>query len=85
MYFVYILKNNSRNFIYLGSTPNLKRRVYEHNTEKVKSTKFYIPLELVYYEAYKDKKDALEREHKLKHHGSVMGHLKKRIKNSLIS
>ncbi|HCJ66963.1 MAG TPA: excinuclease ABC subunit C [Elusimicrobia bacterium] len=67
----------------MGSTPDLKKRIFEHNTGRNKSTKFYVPLKLVYYEAYTDEKDALAREYKLKHHGSVIGHLKKRLKNSL--
>ena len=40
-------------------------------------------MNLVYYEAYLDKQDALDRENKLKHHGSVIGHLKKRLTKEL--
>ncbi|MFH1618312.1 MAG: hypothetical protein ABIG11_00245, partial [bacterium] len=45
-------------------------------------TKPYVPLKLIYYEAYLSKKDAFNREHKLKHHGSVIGHLKRRLRDS---
>ena len=83
MYYVYVLKSQKRNFIYIGSTPDLDRRLKEHNSKNVESTKGYVPLKLVYYEAYLDKNDALNREKKLKHHGSVIGHLKKRLANSL--
>ncbi|MBW8049636.1 MAG: GIY-YIG nuclease family protein [Cytophagales bacterium] len=83
MYYVYLLKSKKKDFIYIGSTPDVKRRLLEHDEGKVKSTKYYTPLQLVYYEAFLDKNDALDREHKLKHHGSVIGHLKKRLKNSL--
>ncbi len=85
MYYVYLLRSNDHEFIYIGSTPDLKRRILEHDRGEVKSTKFYRPLKLVYYEAYTDKLDALNRECKLKHHGSVIGHLKKRLKRSLSS
>lgn len=81
MYYVYLLKSTKYRFIYIGSTPDLKRRISEHNAGKNYSTKFYAPFKLVYYEAYADKRDALDREHKLKHHGSVIGHLKRRLKN----
>jgi len=84
MYYVYLLKSIKHKFTYVGSTPDLVRRVSEHNNGSVKSTKFYVPLKIIYYEAYADEKDALKREQKLKHHGSVIGHLKKRLKNSLI-
>lgn len=83
MYYVYLIKGLKHSFIYIGSTPDLKRRLIEHNSGKVQSTKFYAPFNLIYYEAYLDYKDALDREHKLKHHGSVIGHLKKRLKYSL--
>jgi len=83
MYYVYLLKSETRNFVYIGSTPDLEKRLNEHNSKKARSTQCYIPLKLVYYEAFLDKQDALSRESKLKHHGSVVGHLKKRLKNSL--
>lgn len=60
----------------------MRRRFAQHNNKKVLSTKHYAPFKLIYYEAYASRKDALERESKLKHHGSVIGHLKKRIKFS---
>jgi putative endonuclease len=79
MYYVYILQSQKSDFIYIGSTPDLKKRFYEHNNSRSKATKPHAPFKLVYYEAYADKRDALGREYKLKHHGSVIGHLKKRL------
>ena len=83
MHYVYVLQNKKLSYIYIGSTNNLDRRVTEHNNRKNYITRRYAPLRLVYYEAYLDRKDALRREVKLKHHGSAIGHLKKRLKNSL--
>ena len=51
--------------------------------EDIYSTKKHISFKIVYYEAYLDRQDAIGCENKLKHHGSVIGHLKKRLKNSL--
>jgi len=47
MYYVYLLKlkNNS---IYTGSTPDLERRIKEHNSGLNKSTKHLIPVELIW-------------------------------------
>jgi len=38
---------------------------------------------LVYYEAYKARKDAMLREKRLKDHGKALGQLKRRIEHSL--
>ena len=69
--------------IYTGSTDNLRRRMLEHNNGKSRSTKRYMPWELIYYEAYRSEIDAREREKRLKHHGKGLAELKKRIKNSI--
>jgi len=39
---------------------------------------------LIYYEAYRNLKDAREREQKLKHHGTSLANLKRRIKTSFL-
>jgi len=53
-------------WLYKGSTSDLKRRFAEHNTGKNFSTAPYIPLKLIYYEAYLLKSDAESREKYLK-------------------
>ena len=83
MYYVYLLESKKHDFVYIGSTPDLKRKIAEHNLGRERSTKFYAPFQLVYYEAYLDKYDALLREKMLKHHGGAIGHLKRRLRNSL--
>lgn len=83
MYYVYILKNKE-DTLYFGSSSNLRRRVIEHKTGKVATTKKWNrDFELVYYEAYKVETDARDREQALKNSGSVYMALKKRIKQSL--
>lgn len=44
MWYVYCLENNDKNYLYVGSTKNLKRRVMEHNHGLSKSTKPHLPL-----------------------------------------
>ncbi|MDD5195156.1 MAG: GIY-YIG nuclease family protein [Candidatus Omnitrophica bacterium] len=83
MHYVYALQSQKHDYIYVGITDNLERRLKEHNNGNNCSTKDYVPLKIVYYEAYAAKQDAVNCEYKLKHHGSVIGHLKKRLKNSL--
>ena len=76
MYYVYLLKNLENKNIYIGWTSDLKRRCTEH---KEKNSYW----QLIYYEAFLSKEDAQLRERQLKQYGSSLGHLKRRIKNSL--
>jgi len=61
-----VLYNKEKNFIYIGYSSNLKQRIKEHNSGKSKSTKHYVPLNLIFYEAYSTKSDAKRRENYLK-------------------
>ncbi len=74
MYYVYILRRFDNQQTYIGYTNNLKRRLGEHRLKKP---------ELVYYEAYSDKRDAEERERKLKQRGQTVRRLKERLRHSL--
>ena len=65
-YFVYVLKSLSKDFIYVGFTTDLRRRLKEHNNREELSTKHYAPFDLIHYEAYKSKTDAQRREEYLK-------------------
>jgi len=66
MFYIYVLHNSTKNFIYVGYSENLKQRFQEHNSGKVISTQFYKPLKLIFYEAYPTKSDAKRREKYLK-------------------
>ncbi len=83
MYYVYFLKSKKYNESYIGSTNDLRRRLFQHNKGAETSTKRYKPWRLVYYEAYQSEKDARERETKLKNHGNAVRELKKRTQRSL--
>ncbi len=65
-YYVYILYNKVKDFIYIGFSEDLKTRVKTHNKRENKSTKNYLPLDLIHYEAYRNIKDAKRREKYLK-------------------
>ncbi len=65
-YYIYILKSLKDNKFYTGYTDNLKRRLEEHNTGKVASTKNRVPFELIYFEGCKNQQDATHREKYLK-------------------
>ena len=82
-YYVYVLQSFSKNFIYIGYSENLKQRFESHNNGKNKSTKAYIPLELVHYEAYKNMKDAKRREMYLRGRTTLMTMLKEYFNEKL--
>ena len=66
MYYVYALKGEKHNRIYVGLTKDLNARLIEHNNGKTKSTKFYKPWSLIYSEEHDSRIVAREREKKLK-------------------
>ncbi len=62
MYYVYVILSLKDNKRYVGFTDNLKRRINEHNSGLVKSTKHRRPLRLIYYEEFRTKSDAMKQE-----------------------
>jgi predicted GIY-YIG superfamily endonuclease len=77
MYYVYIIMNRYDSTLYIGYTSDLKTRFRRHNAKDKK-------WELVYYEAYKARRDAHIREKRLKYYGKALGQLKRRIIHSLV-
>jgi putative endonuclease len=65
-YFVYAIKSLSKNYIYVGLTNNLERRIQEHNSGKGRSTKLYAPFRLIYSEKVGIRVEARKREKYLK-------------------
>ena len=66
MNYTYILKCND-NTLYTGWTNNLEKRLEAHNTGKgAKYTKPRLPVELVYYESFETKQEAMKRECEIK-------------------
>ena len=84
-YYVYVLQSKKDLSFYIGFTSDIKRRLDEHNKGFSEYTKHKIPWVLIYCEIYRTRKDAAERELKLKVHGNAWVKLKERIKNSILS
>ena len=66
MYTVYVLKSLATGQFYTGQTENLSRRLKEHNEGLSEYTKGRGPWELVYYEEYETRSEAMSREKFLK-------------------
>ena len=59
---VYVLLSLKDKRTYVGSTNNLKRRLTEHNSGRVASTKNRVPFELLFTEDFDSLKKARKRE-----------------------
>ncbi len=82
MFYTYVLQSIKDGKFYTGYTCDLRKRVNEHNSNKVFSTKSRGPFRLIYYESCINKDDAKAREKYIK---SGMGkrYLKNRLKRFL--
>ena len=66
MNYVYILRCGDDS-LYCGWTTNLETRILQHNAgQGAKYTRSRLPVELVYYEMYEDRHEALSREWHMK-------------------
>ncbi|NNF34833.1 MAG: GIY-YIG nuclease family protein [Saprospiraceae bacterium] len=77
-YYVYAIYSKSRNYIYVGISNDVQRRLSEHNLGYNKTTKPYRPFILIYDEEFDNRSDARQKEKYLKG-GSGRKFLRKRI------
>jgi putative endonuclease len=83
-FYVYVLESKKNGQLYIGYTRNLVHRVKEHNLGSNRSTKPYMPWNLIYYEACLNTQDAKRRERYLKtNQGGRL--LKRRLKDYFFS
>ena len=85
MHYVYVIQHDRTKEIYVGYTTDIKARLRTHNARGEKSTtRTAGTWRIVYLEIYRSEQDARNREQRLKHHGSGLRELKKRITHSLL-
>ena len=78
MYTVYVLKSDKDGKLYYGLTRDLERRLQEHNSGNVHSTRSRIPFKVAYFEVVETMESARKRERYFK-----SGFGRKYIKNKL--
>ena len=66
MYFVYVIKSIERNYIYVGLTSNLERRISQHQDGEERTTRAYRPFKLLHSEKFPIRIEARNREKYLK-------------------
>jgi len=65
-WWVYALSGDVRDYIYVGLTTDLERRVGQHNSGKERTTKAYRPFSLLFTEEFKTRAAARGGEKHLK-------------------
>ncbi|NVM21047.1 MAG: GIY-YIG nuclease family protein [Desulfobacterales bacterium] len=63
MHYVYVLKSQGDGGLYIGCTKDLYMDIKAHNSGHVQSTKNRLPMDLIYYEASLNGKDAFNKDH----------------------
>ncbi len=66
MFYTYVLKSRNKNYIYVGISNNLERRVREHNLGRETTTRAYKPFDLVHSEKFETRLEARSRAKYLK-------------------
>ena len=66
MIIVYAIKSESRKYIYVGMTQDLKERLRRHNKGYERTTKPYRPFVLIHKESFATREEARKREKYLK-------------------
>ncbi|MBD3375539.1 GIY-YIG nuclease family protein [candidate division KSB1 bacterium] len=81
-FYIYVLQSTIDKNFYVGYTNDVKRRLEEHNSGQVDSTKHRKPLKLIYWEGCLNRNDAINREKYLK---TAWGkrYIKNRLRNYL--
>jgi putative endonuclease len=62
MFYVYVLYSKTTDKSYVGFSGNLKKRLHDHLSKRVHTTKRMGNIELIFYEAYLVKTDVQRRE-----------------------
>ncbi len=68
----------------MGFTSDLAKRLSQHNSRKVRSTKSRVPYELVYTEEYANKIDARKRELEIKNNWRIKQDIIKQINTKMV-
>jgi putative endonuclease len=65
VYYAYVLYSPKFDKIYIGQTDNLDKRFERHNLGLVRSTKAYLPCNLIHIETFKTRNEAMGKRIKI--------------------
>jgi len=66
MFSVYAIRSLRRNYIYVGLSKDIGKRINQHNSGRNRTTKPYTPFVLIWSEQFDTRENAREREKYLK-------------------
>ena len=66
MFYAYVIKSVISPYYYKGHCEDLDERLKEHNSGMTHSIKRFIPFEIVYFEEFETREEAIRRERYLK-------------------
>jgi putative endonuclease len=61
-FYAYVIYSKSHNRFYKGHCSNLEKRLKQHNAGQTKSIRPFLPFELVYFEEFDSREEAVIRE-----------------------
>jgi len=61
-FYAYVIYSRSHDRYYKGHCENIESRLKEHNRGNTKSTKAFTPWELMYFEEFPTREEAIKRE-----------------------
>ena len=78
MFYAYVVKSKSSDYLYKGHCEDLEARLNQHNSGMTEAIRPYIPFEVAYFEEFESREAAIRRE---KYFKSAAGrrYLKKKL------
>ncbi|HEY5746195.1 MAG TPA: GIY-YIG nuclease family protein, partial [Chryseolinea sp.] len=62
MFYAYVIKSINSAFLYKGHCENLQERLKQHNAGGTQSTRSHLPFNIIYFEEFPTRAEAIKRE-----------------------
>ena len=62
MFYAYVIKSINSEFLYKGHCENLEERLAQHNSGMTESIRPYLPFQIVFFEEFETRGEAIRRE-----------------------
>ena len=62
MFLAYVVRSIGTGYLYKGHCENLHERLKQHNSGMTESIRMHVPFEVVYFESFETREEAIRRE-----------------------